>query len=677
MKQIRKLMISCLTALMVATLLPAQGISVKAAQLKNLALNKTATESGVYPDSGKTAMKVVDGKRKGDEDPDTNNDSRWSTKRLGTGTPSEQWDPNIEQWMMVDLGEEYTVNKIVIDWEGATATKYKLQGSLDGVNFTDFVESGTTAAGEMVHDSLDVNARYVKLLCLQPKTAKYVYSVYEFEVYSNDVIDDHVPSTAAEVIKDIQNTAPTLAPDGNSLVLPTVPAEYEIELYGTDNAQVVSTANVVYQPISAMPVKVMYRVTNKTDATDTATTTVDAPAITIPGSNPVSGTSAKPNVLPGLREWNGGTGSFQLTNSSQIIYSADNQKAAANVLKSYLKDMLGMDINVVKGAAPRTGDISFASAYTTDELGTEGYYMSIDDVVTISAPGNTENGWIYGAASITQILYQNDNTAPKGLTRDYPQYEVRAGMIDVGRMYIPLEYLEEMTIYMSFYKMNEAHIHINDYWGQSGYSAFRLESKVYPSINAKDGYYTQEEYRQYQKDMKVYGIDVITELDTPYHADALKDIEGVVMWKAGYLDIRTEDAFNANAKIIENLIDEFLDGPDPVIQSENFHIGTDEYDKAYGEQMRKWTDHFAKYVNAKGYQSRAWASLGKNGFNGTTPVTSDIVMNLWAPYWADVHETYNAGYDVINTYGGWLYIVPAANAGYPDRFDTKKLYEKQ
>lgn len=144
----------------------------------------------------------------------------------------------------------------------------------------------------------------------------------------------------------------------------------------------------------------------------------------------------------------------------------------------------------------------------------------------------------------------------------------------------------------------------------------------------------------------------------------------------GYLDIRTEDAFNANAKIIENLIDEYLDGPDPVIQSKNFHIGTDEYDKNYGEQMRKWTDHFAKYVNAKGYQSRAWASLGKNGFNGTTPVTSDIVMNLWAPYWADVHETYNAGYDVINTYGGWLYIVPAANAGYPDRFDTKKLYEK-
>ena len=59
-------------------------------------------------------------------------------------------------------------------------------------------------------------------------------------------------------------------------------------------------------------------------------------------------------------------------------------------------------------------------------------------------------------------------------------------MIDVGRMYIPLEYLKEMTIYMSFYKMNEAHIHINDYWGQSGYSAFRLESEVYPSTQKTD-----------------------------------------------------------------------------------------------------------------------------------------------------------------------------------------------
>ena len=670
MKKFKRVLAAMLTLAMVISLVPANSVQAEGGRLLNLALNKPATESSVYPDTGRTAQKAVDGI--GDED----KESRWSTKRLGTGTPAEQYDPSVEQWMMVDLQDTYTVNQVNIDWEGAFAKKYIVQGSMDGKTFENVLETGVTKAGLTEHKGLEFDARYIRILCQEPKNASWGYSIYELEVYSEDVVDEEYEVTAEDVISEVQNTAPKLAEDGKSLILPEVPKGFEIQLYGTDNAQVVSKDNVVYEPIVDMPVQVMYQVVNTENTEDTAESTVDAPAITIPGKNEVDGDNEKPNVVPGLREWDGAEGVFKLTEDSRIVYTEEVQKAAADMLQTYIKDMLEMDIPVVSGEA-KAGDIVFESAYTTEELGVEGYYMNIDDVVTISAPADTENGWLYGAASITQILYQTEDlTAPKGLTRDYPQYEVRAGMIDVGRMYIPLEYLEEMTIYMSFYKMNEAHIHINDYWGQSGYSAFRLESEVFPSITAKDGYYTKDEYRQYQKDMKAYGVDVITEIDAPYHADAFKDVPGVVMWKPGYLDIRTEDAYNANVAFMEDLIDEYLDGEDPVIQSEYFHIGTDEYDKAYGEQMRKWTDHFAKYVNAKGYQSRAWASLGKNGFNGTTPVTNDIVMNLWAPYWADVHETYDAGYDIINTYGGWLYIVPAGNAGYPDRYDTKRLYNE-
>lgn len=347
---------------------------------------------------------------------------------------------------------------------------------------------------------------------------------------------------------------------------------------------------------------------------------------------------------------------------------------AAQVVKSYFDQMLDIDIPVVSGTEPETGDIYLQAGGSADELGEEGYMLTIGDYVTILSP--TETGMTYGGASITQILYQDEgmDNAPRGTARDYPKYEVRAGMIDVGRMYIPLEYLEEMTVYMSWFKMNETHVHINDYWSGSGYSAFRLESEVYPEIVAEDGYYTKADYRQYQKDMKKYGIDVITEIDTPYHSECFRDIEGVQMLSTGYLDITTDEARTANQEIIENLIDEYLDGPDPVIQSEYFHIGTDEYSKQYGEQMRAWTDHFINYVNDKGYQARLWGSLGTNGFNGTTPVSNDAVMNLWAPYWADVHEMYDAGYDIINTYGGWLYIVPSGNAGYPDRLNVENLY---
>lgn len=621
----------------------------------NLALNQTVTVSGLEVNDGRfTAPMAVDG----------DNSTRVSFAKNAD-----------EQWLQVDFGFRRTISHLVLNYESCPPA-FKIQVSTDGVNYTDvYIAENLPDGGPKEIKEFDIDpvkARYVKYVQLKRWTHtnknKYSGSIYEFEIYKQV---DRTVTTSADVLKQINNAVPTI--ENNQLKLPEVPEGFEIKLYGSDNQQVVAMDGTVYTPLQDMEVNVLYQVVNKNDETDIANSDTDI-KFSVPGQYTTSG-NAKPNVLPGLREWKGDTGTFQLSGNSQIIYMAENQKGAADVLKSYIKDMLGMDLNVVKAASGKAGDIVFTSNFTTDELGEEGYYMDIQETVTISAPQNTKNGWLYGAASITQILYQNDHTAPKGLTRDYPQYEVRAGMIDVGRMYIPLEYLKEMTIYMSFYKMNEAHIHINDYWGQSGYSAFRLESEVYPSINAKDGYYTKNDYRQYQKDMKVYGIDVITELDTPYHADALKDIDGVVMWKAGYLDIRTEDAFNANAEIIENLIDEYLDGPDPVIQSKNFHIGTDEYDKAYGEQMRKWTDHFAKYVNAKGYQSRAWASLGKNGFNGTTPVTNEIVMNLWAPYWADVHETYNAGYDVINTYGGWLYIVPAGNAGYPDRYDTKKLYE--
>lgn len=666
---LKRAVLSAAALIMAIPLLALGKASASETKLVNLALNKATAESSVYPGSGKDASKAVDGI--------VSADSRWSTKRLGTGTPAEQWDSSFEQWMVVDLGEEYGVTQININWEAAFAKKYTVQGSLDGEEFFDVTDGTASAAGlQELKDFGKFTARYIRVLCKEPQTARYGYSVYELEVYSEDVIDETYETTAADVIAGLEGQAPALSEDGTELILPEVPEGYKIELYGTDNAQVISTDNKVHQPLVDMPVNVLYKVTNTEDETDTAESEEDV-LFVVPGKYSTEASdNDKPNVVPGLREWKGKEGSFRLSEASRIVYTEDSQKEAAEMIQSYFKDMLAVDAEVVKGSG-QAGDIVLKNEYTTAELGEEGYYMNIDDQVIISSP--TKQGSIYGGASITQILYQSEErAAPKGLTRDYPQYEVRAGMIDVGRMYIPMEYLKEITIYMSYYKMNEAHIHINDYWSQSGYSAFRLESEVYPTITATDGYYTKDEYRQYQKDMKAYGIDVITEIDTPYHAEAFRDIPGVVMWpgKSGYLDIRTDGAFNANAEILENLLDEYLDGEDPVIQSKYFHIGTDEYDKSAGEQMRKWTDHFAKYVNAKGYQSRAWASLGKNGFNGTTPVTSDIVMNLWAPYWADVQETYDAGYDVINTYGGWLYIVPAGNAGYPDRYDVKRLYEQ-
>ena len=312
----------------------------------------------------------------------------------------------------------------------------------------------------------------------------------------------------------------------------------------------------------------------------------------------------RPQVIPGIREWKGYTGNFTLLDDSKIIVTDESLTETATTIQSYFKEMLGINIAIGNGVSKK-GDVVL-TLDNANELGNEGYYLNIDDIITISAPST--KGILYGGITVTQILYQSSNriTAPKGLVRDYPKYEVRSGMIDVGRVYIPLEYLKEITMYMSWFKLNEIQVHINDYWGASGYTAFRLESDLYPEIVSKDGYYSKDDYRKYQQDMLKYGVDVITEIDTPYHAESFRAIEGVKMLKKGALDIR--DPFSY--EVVENLIDEYLDGPNPAIISDNFHIGTDEYDQKYPEEMRKWTDHFINYVNNKGKNSRLWGSLG-------------------------------------------------------------------
>lgn len=97
----------------------------------NIALNKTVTASSCYPDRSWTADKTVDGII----DDTTTKNSRWSSKRIGTGNPSEQYDPSAEQWLLIDLGKKYPVSQINVFWEGAFAKTYKLQGSLDGKDF--------------------------------------------------------------------------------------------------------------------------------------------------------------------------------------------------------------------------------------------------------------------------------------------------------------------------------------------------------------------------------------------------------------------------------------------------------------------------------------------------------------------------------------------------------------
>ncbi len=125
----------------------------------NLALNKTAVASSVEGTS-KNAGKAFDG----------NMATRWASK---SGV-----DP---QWIYVDLGKTYQLNKVVLKWEAAFAKAYQIYISNDGQNWSNIYSTNYGSGGTNTINTA-AQGRYV-LLYGNRRGTSYGYSLWELEVY--------------------------------------------------------------------------------------------------------------------------------------------------------------------------------------------------------------------------------------------------------------------------------------------------------------------------------------------------------------------------------------------------------------------------------------------------------------------------------------------------------------
>ena len=140
----------------------------------NLALNKSSNASSEYVDSkdgnktyesslafdGKGTNEIVDGKQ-----------SRWVSNRKSN-----------DERIYVDLQDIYNISKVILNWEGSGAKKYKVQVSNDGQVWTDIsdINDGDGGLDELSYK--DVTGRYVRMLGIEVGS-DYGYSLWEFEVY--------------------------------------------------------------------------------------------------------------------------------------------------------------------------------------------------------------------------------------------------------------------------------------------------------------------------------------------------------------------------------------------------------------------------------------------------------------------------------------------------------------
>jgi hypothetical protein len=163
----------------------------------NLALNKPATVSTIEG-AGFEGSKAVDG----------NSTTRWATV--------EGVDP---QWISVDLGATYAINRVRITWEAAYATAYQIQLSSDGSSWTTIrqVTGNTSLTNDQT--GLSGTGRYIRINGTARGTA-WGYSIYELEVYGTPSTDIYSNRIEAESYTNMQGviTEATSDVDGVSNV---------------------------------------------------------------------------------------------------------------------------------------------------------------------------------------------------------------------------------------------------------------------------------------------------------------------------------------------------------------------------------------------------------------------------------------------------------------------------
>lgn len=105
------------------------------------------------------------------------------------GDPSTRWGSahSDDQWLMLDLQNDFRIASVTIDWEAAYAADYDIEVAADGVDITDdsvwttaFSQRGLSGAG-IVRHSVAATGRYVRVKCLRRGSA-YGYSIKEIEV---------------------------------------------------------------------------------------------------------------------------------------------------------------------------------------------------------------------------------------------------------------------------------------------------------------------------------------------------------------------------------------------------------------------------------------------------------------------------------------------------------------
>jgi len=107
-------------------------------------------------------------------------------ENVNDGDPGTRWSSLFEdpQWVQIDLGSVYSIDRVVLSWENAFGVAYEIQASTNGQDWNTVYRQTQGKGGTETLTFPAASARYVRLYGTQRATP-YGYSLWEMAVYGN------------------------------------------------------------------------------------------------------------------------------------------------------------------------------------------------------------------------------------------------------------------------------------------------------------------------------------------------------------------------------------------------------------------------------------------------------------------------------------------------------------
>ena len=242
------------------------------------------------------------------------------------------------------------------------------------------------------------------------------------------------------------------------------------------------------------------------------------------------------HIIPQPLQVSNGKGHFIVNPETKLVITNQQDATTASFLNKYLFTNYGFSLKIVKTAT--SNSIQITSLTQQEGLKASGYHLqSTKEGVVIT--GNSAAGSFYGMQSLLQLLPTEKSTAlsiPAVQVDDQPRFAYRGAMLDVGRHFLPVQFIKKYLDYLALHKLNYFHWHLTEDQG------WRIEIKKYPNLtkvgawrngtivgrypgkgndNRRDGgFYTQEQVKEIVQYAADRFITVIPEIEMPGHSGA-------------------------------------------------------------------------------------------------------------------------------------------------------------